>query len=74
MRQKKTSRRRVEVQVEANSSPRGGWDICIRDAAGHLSDTTCVSRNNVAFKATQEAARVLGVPEGRIKINRVVYV
>ncbi|AKJ71795.1 hypothetical protein TIN2_105 [Tsukamurella phage TIN2] len=76
MQQKKatrSSRRRIEVRVKAEALA-AGWDVHVHDVSGHLLTTHCVSRQNVAFKATQEAARALSVPEGRIKINRVEYV
>lgn len=76
MRQKKVSRNRTEVRVEAfliEDCNGKRYEIQVHDTAGMVAKTFCVARSNVASKATQVAAMALSVPEGRIKINRVEY-
>lgn len=85
LRQKKATRKRVEVRVEAElidkceelgrtPHPKDFyWEVRVFDNSGLLVKTNCFGRKNVAFKATQQAAMALDVPEGRIKINRVEY-
>lgn len=77
MRQKTKSHKRTEVRVEAEQwrTPTGPtpWEVRVYDSAGLLAKTECVSRNNVASKATEAAALALDVPAGRIKVTRVEY-
>lgn len=72
MRQKKVSHKRTEVRVEA-IQVESGWEVKVYDQAGMLAKTSCISRSNVASKATRAAATALNTNEGRIKINRVEY-
>lgn len=44
----------------------------VHDRAGLLAQGFCASRRDVAREATRISAIALDVPEGRIKINRVV--
>lgn len=73
MRQKRVSHKRTCIKAEAALLSTGLWEVEVYDQAGLLAKTSCVSRSNVASKATSIAALTLGIPEGRIKIDRVTY-
>lgn len=70
-RKRKADRHEVRVLCDLDI-PTGRIWYQVTDRGGILAQGYCASRRDVAREATRISALALNVPEGRIKINRVV--
>lgn len=70
-RKRKADRHEVSVLCDLDI-PTGRIWYQVTDRGGILAQGYCASRRDVAREATRVSALALNVPEGRIKINRVV--
>ena len=68
---RRADRHEIRVLCELDI-PTGRVWYQVTDRGGVLAQGYCASRRDVAREATRISALALNVPEGRIKINRVV--
>lgn len=66
---RRASRHEVRVLVSPEND---SFRFNVHDRAGLLAQGFCASKRDVAREATRISSLALGIPEGRIKINRVV--